>query len=672
MSGNERLLANAIRFLSIDAVQRASSGHPGMPMGMADIATVLWRDFLQFNPVDPKWFNRDRFILSNGHGSMLHYALLHLSGYDLSIEDIKNFRQMESKTPGHPEWGETVGVETTTGPLGQGLANAVGMAVAEKMLAAEFNRDDFSIVDHHTYVCIGDGCLMEGVSHEVASLAGTLGLNKLIALYDDNGISIDGSVDGWFTDNTPERFRAYGWKVIAVVDGHDADSIRQAIEQAREESNRPTLICFQTQIGYGSPNRAGTSDSHGAPLGEEEIRLTREQLDWPYAPFEIPPEIYQAWDARERGDSLQESWNQLFARYESIHPQLAADFVRRMRGHFFENVMAQSQEFIADLQRSQTPLATRKSSQQCIEFFASKMPELVGGSADLTGSNGTRWSTAQCIDAQDCSGKYINYGVREFGMSAIMNGLALHGGFVPFAGTFLVFSDYARNAIRLSALMKQKVIYVYTHDSIGLGEDGPTHQPIEHAASLRLIPNLMVWRPADSVETAVAWQESLLHSGPSALLLSRQTLPAYQRNSEQLSQVSRGGYVVEYEQGECDGVFVATGSEVELAMQAARQLSEDGVHVRVVSMPCVKRFLSQDLSYQDHVLSPEMNVRVVIEAGSTAAWYQIAGRLGRVIGIDHFGYSAPHKEVYEACGLTLDTVIRAMRECLQEKLIAQQ
>ena len=672
MSNNERFMANAVRFLSIDAVQQASSGHPGMPMGMADIATVLWCDYLQFNPEDPKWFNRDRFVLSNGHGSMLHYALLHLSGYDLTIDDIKSFRCFESKTPGHPEWGETVGVETTTGPLGQGLANAVGLAIAEKMLASEFNRDGFSIMDHHTYVCVGDGCLMEGISHEAASLAGTLGLNKLIALYDDNGISIDGAVEGWFTENTPERFRAYGWNVIALVDGHDADAIRHAIAQAHEETDRPTLICFQTQIGFGSPNRAGTAGAHGAPLGADEIQLTREQLDWPHAPFEIPQDIYAAWDARERGEAVQQHWNALFAQYESRYPQLAAEFLRRMKGHFFENMMAESQEFITELQRTQQPLATRKSSQQCIEFFASKMSELVGGSADLTGSNGTRWSTAQCIDARDCSGKYINYGVREFGMSAMMNGLALHGGFVPFAGTFLVFSDYARNAVRLSALMKQKVIYVYTHDSIGLGEDGPTHQPIEHAASLRLIPNLMVWRPADSVETAVAWQEALLHTGPSALLLSRQTLPAYQRNSEQLMQVSRGGYVIEYEQGECDGAFIATGSEVELVVQAALQLREDGVHVRVVSMPCVKRFLAQDLSYQDHVLSSDMDVRVVVEAGSTAAWYQIAGRFGRVVGVDHFGYSAPYKEVYEACGLTVDTVVRSMRACLQEKLIAQQ
>ncbi len=541
MTQNEQKLANAIRFLSIDAVQRANSGHPGMPMGMADIVTVLWRQFLQFNPADPEWFNRDRFVLSNGHGSMLHYALLHLSGYAVSVDDLKNFRQFESNTPGHPELGETAGVETTTGPLGQGLANGVGMAIAERMLAAQFNREQFPIIDHYTYICVGDGCLMEGISHEACSLAGTLGLGKLIVLYDDNGISIDGKVEGWFTDNTPQRFQAYGWQVIEAVDGHDPLAIHAALTAARADSSKPTLICCRTQIGFGSPNKVGTAGSHGAPLGEAEIQLTREQLNWPYAPFEIPEDVYAAWDASDRGTSQQAQWQQLFKKYSAAYPELAVELTRRMQGHLPENFKQQSADFVQKLQAEQQPLATRKSSQQAIEFYTKALAEMIGGSADLTGSNGTRWSTAKCIDGNNFNGRYINYGVREFAMSAIMNGLAVHGGFVPFAGTFLVFSDYARNAVRLSALMRQKVIYIYTHDSIGLGEDGPTHQPIEHAAMLRLTPNLMVWRPADSVETAVAWQEALLTQGPSTLLLSRQTLPAYKRDHEQLSQVARGG-----------------------------------------------------------------------------------------------------------------------------------
>jgi transketolase len=672
MTENDQNLANAIRFLSIDAVQRANSGHPGMPMGMADIVTVLWRQFLHFNPADPEWFNRDRFLLSNGHGSMLHYALLHLSGYAVSIDDLKNFRQFESNTPGHPEFGETVGVETTTGPLGQGLANGVGMAIAERMLAAQFNREQFPIVDHHTYVCVGDGCLMEGISHEACSLAGTLGLGKLIVLYDDNGISIDGAVDGWFTDNTPQRFEAYGWQVIDPVDGHDPTAIHAALTAARADTSKPTLICCKTQIGYGSPNKVGTAGSHGAPLGEDEIQLTREQLNWPHAPFDIPDEVYAAWNAGERGGSQQALWEQLFEKYSAAYPELAVELTRRMQGYLPENFKQQSADFVQQLQVEQQPLATRKSSQQAIEFYTGVLSEMIGGSADLTGSNGTRWSAATCIDGGNFNGRYINYGVREFAMSAIMNGLALHGGFVPFAGTFLVFSDYARNAVRLSALMRQKVIFVYTHDSIGLGEDGPTHQPIEHAAMLRLTPNLMVWRPADSVETAVAWQEALLNQGPSSLLLSRQTLPAYERDHEQLSQVARGGYVLQYEKGECDGIIMATGSEVEIAIEAAQQLLAEGLHVRVVSMPCVKRFLAQDASYKDHVLSPDIDVRVAIEAGSTAGWYQFVGHQGRVIGIDRFGFSAPCKQVYEACGVTVMAATQAFRDCLQQKLIAQQ
>jgi transketolase len=671
MLDNEQKLANAIRFLSMDAVQRANSGHPGMPMGMADIATVLWRKFLQFNPADPEWFNRDRFILSNGHGSMLHYALLHLSGYAVSLDDIKNFRQFESNTPGHPEFGETPGIETTTGPLGQGLANAVGMALAERMLAAQFNRDQFSIVDHYTYVCVGDGCLMEGISHEACSLAGTLELGKLIVLYDDNGISIDGDVTGWFTDDTPQRFAAYGWQVIDAVDGHDPLAIDAALESARADVTKPTLICCKTKIGFGSPNKVGTAGSHGAPLGEEEIQLTRDQLDWPHAPFMIPEDIYSAWDATEVGAARQATWNELFQDYTIAYPDLAAEYTRRMQGRLPESFKQQATDFVQELQSTQQPLATRKSSQQSIEFFANILAEMVGGSADLTGSNGTRWSAAKCITGKNFNANYINYGVREFAMSAIMNGLSLHGGFIPFAGTFLVFSDYARNAVRLSALMRQKVVYVYTHDSIGLGEDGPTHQPIEHASMLRLTPNLMVWRPADSVETAVAWQESILTQSPSALLLSRQTLPAYERDEEQLSQVSRGGYVLQYEQAECDGILIATGSEVAIAIDAAQALLADGVHVRVVSMPCVKRFLAQDVSYRDHVLSPDIDVRVAVEAGSSSGWYQFVGTQGRVIGIDRFGFSAPCQQVYEACGITVAAVTQAIKDCLQQKLVAQ-
>jgi transketolase len=671
MSGKEQDLANAVRFLSIDAVERAQSGHPGMPMGMADIATVLWREVLKGNPADPRWCDRDRFVLSNGHGSMLLYALLHLKGYAVTLDDLKNFRQFESNTPGHPEWGETAGVETTTGPLGQGLANGVGMAIAERMMAAEFNQADHSVVDHHTYVFVGDGCLMEGVSHEACSLAGTLGLGKLIVLYDDNGISIDGEVSGWFTDNTVARFEAYNWHVIATVDGHDPEAIRQALASAKEETSRPTLICCQTQIGFGAPNKSNTAGAHGAPLGGEEVSLTREALNWPHAPFEIPADISAAWDGHEQGEAQQMEWNRRFARYESEYPALAAEFLRRVQGHLPEQLASLSQDFIRDTQRQAKPMATRKASLQCIEFFADKAAELIGGSADLSGSNCTKWSTAKSIASSDFSARYIDYGVREFGMSAMMNGLALHGGFIPFAGTFLVFSDYARNAIRLSALMRQKVIYVFTHDSIGLGEDGPTHQPIEHAAMLRLTPHLMVWRPADAVETAVAWQQALNYSGPSAMLLSRQTLPAYQRSDTQLNDVARGGYVLQHEQGECAGVLVATGSEVEIAMQAAEKCREQGINVRVVSMPCVKRFFAQDKSYQQQVLPDDLDVRVVIEAGSTAAWQGVAGRWGRVIGIDQFGYSAPFQSVYKACGVTTEAVVEAMQSCLQQKLIAQ-
>jgi len=644
--------ANALRVLAMDAVQKANSGHPGMPMGMADIAEVLWRDFLRVNPNNPNWANRDRFVLSNGHGAMLLYGLLHLSGFDLSIEDIKNFRQLNSKTPGHPECTDTPGVETTTGPLGQGLANGVGMAIAEKSLAAHFNRGEHVIVDHYTYVFAGDGCLMEGISHEACSLAGTLGLGKLIVFYDDNGISIDGEVSGWFTDDTPKRFDAYQWHVIPDVDGHDADAISAAIEAAKADTNRPTLICCKTKIGYGSPNMVGTAASHGAPLGDDEIAKTREALAWPHAPFDIPEDIQSAWDAREKGRAAENSWNKTFAKYETAYPELAAEFLRRYHRALPEDWQQKTEDFIQDTQKKADATATRKASLACLNAFSPMLPELMGGSADLTGSNCTAWSNAKILSKADFTGDYIEYGVREFAMSAICNGLALHGGFIPFSGTFLVFSDYARNAVRLSALMKQRVIYVYTHDSIGLGEDGPTHQPIEHASSLRLIPGFNVWRPCDLTETAVAWQQAIAHSGPTGLLLTRQTLAHQTRTEAAVKNIQRGGYVLFDKTGRPDGLIIATGSEVELAIEAATQLGDDGIDVRVVSMPCCEVFRSQDKAYRESVIPHHIKARVAIEAGISDYWYGFVGDAGVVIGIDRFGKSAPANAVYADLGLT--------------------
>jgi transketolase len=654
-----RALAHAIRFLSIDAVELAQSGHPGMPLGMADIATVLWTKFLKHNPKNPSWFNRDRFVLSNGHGSMLLYALLHLSGYALTIDDLKQFRQLHSKTPGHPELGYTPGVETTTGPLGQGFANAVGMALAEKILAARFNTA-YEIVNHFTYVFLGDGCLMEGVSHEAASLAGTLGLGKLIAFYDDNGISIDGQVESWFTDDTPARFRAYHWHVIDNVDGHDLQAVERAIEAARLETNKPSLICCKTTIGYGSL-LAGTEKVHGSPLGAADIAQIRTELDWPYPPFSIPESIYEAWDHVEQGAIDENQWLQLCDDYKARHPLEYAEFLRQIHGDLPDHWKMQSSQFIESIRLNDKPLATRKASQQCIEAFAASLPELFGGSADLTGSNLTNWSGSKAIDHEHFSGNYLYYGVREFGMSAIMNGIAVHGGLIPYGGTFLVFSDYARNAVRLSALMKQRVIYVYTHDSIGLGEDGPTHQPVEHAAMLRMTPNLQVWRPADLMETAVAWQQAILHRhGPSCLLLSRQNLPALTHSNHGAELIARGGYILQDTPQSPDVILIATGSEVQLALAAANQVMERGIAVRVVSMPCAERFLEQDAAYQEQVLPATNRNRIAIEAAATGYWYRFVGLDGTVIGIDQFGASAPLKALYDYFGITLETIIKAI------------
>ncbi|MBP9726803.1 MAG: transketolase [Gammaproteobacteria bacterium] len=648
MSSQFQLMANALRALSIDAVNQASSGHPGMPMGMADIATVLWKQFLKHNPKDPQWWNRDRFILSNGHGSMLQYALLHLTGYDLALEELKNFRQLHSKTPGHPEYGETPGVEATTGQLGQGLANAVGMALAEKILAAEYNQEDFPIIDHFTYVFMGDGCLMEGISHEVCSLAGTWGLGKLIAFWDDNGISIDGDVAGWFTDNTPERFRAYGWQVITQVDGHNPAEITAAIKTAQKETNSPTLICCKTVIGFGSPHRAGTADVHGSPLGAEEARLSKVQLEWPYAAFEIPQEIYAAWNATEVGEQQERQWDKLWHEYQIKYPALAKTLLRRKNHLLPENWLEMMQNLILKTREKPQKMATRKSSQFCLNDLANALPELIGGSADLTGSNGTLWKDASIFSAVNPSGRYIHYGVREFGMSAIMNGVALYGGFIPFGGTFLTFSDYARNAVRMAAMMKQKVIFVYTHDSIGLGEDGPTHQSIEHTASLRLIPFLHVWRPCDITETAIAWQSAIEYSAPTALLLTRQDVAFQARTDEQAKNISRGGYVLLEPSDQLRGIILATGSEVEIAMNVAKKLSG----IRVVSMPCVEIFLKQPADYQNKVLPAEIINRVAIEAGVPDTWYRFVGTQGKVLGIERFGLSAPAEKIYEYFGLT--------------------
>ena len=661
-----KVLANAIRVLSMDAVQKANSGHPGAPMGMADIAEVLWRDFLKHNPTNPKWADRDRFVLSNGHGSMLIYSLLHLTGYDLSIEDLKQFRQLHSKTPGHPEYGYAPGVETTTGPLGQGITNAVGMAIAEKTLAGQFNREGHEIVDHYTYAFLGDGCLMEGISHEACSLAGTLGLGKLIAFYDDNNISIDGHVDGWFSDDTAQRFEAYGWQVIRNVDGHDAEQIKFAIENAKAEKDRPTLIICKTIIGYGSPNKSASHDCHGAPLGNEEIELTRKALNWTYAPFEIPADVYAQWDAKAKGAEQERAWDAKFAAYVAAYPELAAEFKRRVSGELPANWAKESQAFVEKLQANPAAIASRKASQNAIEAYAHVLPELLGGSADLASSNLTLWSGSKPIRADhNVDGNYINYGVREFGMSAIMNGIALHGGFIPYGATFLMFYEYAHNAVRMAALMKQRSIFVYTHDSIGLGEDGPTHQPVEQTASLRYIPNLETWRPADQVESAVAWKAAIERKeGPSALIFTRQNLQQQPRTAAQLADIARGGYILKDCAGTPDLIFIATGSEVELAVKAAEVLEAEGKKVRVVSMPSTNVFDKQDAAYREAVLPKAVTKRVAIEAQLSDFWYKYVGFEGKIVGMNSFGESAPANELFKLFGFTVENVVAKAKEIL--------
>ena len=658
---SRRDLANALRFLAIDAVEAAKSGHPGMPMGMADIAEVLWNDFLSHSPNNPKWFNRDRFVLSNGHGSMLVYGLLHLSGYDLPLEELRNFRQLHSKTAGHPEFGHTPGVETTTGPLGQGLANAVGMALAEQLLAQRFNRPEFDIVDHHTWVFLGDGCLMEGISHEVASLAGTWGLGKLIAFWDDNRISIDGDTSGWFTDDTAARFEAYGWQVIRKVDGHDPQEIAQAIKTAQAEAGKPTLICCRTTIGFGSPGKAGKESSHGAPLGKDEVAATREALGWPHAPFEIPAEIRDGWRAGNSGLVREEQWNRRFDAYAKAYPELAAELVRRSHGELPEDFADAAQAYIARLQSDGPVVASRKASQMALDAFGPLLPELIGGSADLAHSNLTLWKGSKSVTSGDPSANYIHYGVREFGMSAISNGLALHGGFIPYDATFLVFSDYSRNALRMSALIPTRAIHVFTHDSIGLGEDGPTHQPVEHLAALRYIPNNDVWRPCDAVESAVSWQAAIERTdGPSCLVFSRQNLAHQPRTHHQLAGIARGGYVLsDPGEGRFDLILVATGSEVELAMEAMRRLADKGIKARVVSMPCAEVFARQPIEWREGVLPGWCRKRVAVEAGVTGYWRQFVGLDGAVVGIDQFGASAPADKLYQHFGITADAVVDA-------------
>ncbi|WP_374601189.1 transketolase [Arenimonas sp.] len=658
---SRRDLANALRFLAIDAVEAAKSGHPGMPMGMADIAEVLWNDFLSHNPNNPKWFNRDRFVLSNGHGSMLVYGLLHLSGYDLPIEELRNFRQLHSKTAGHPEFGHTPGVETTTGPLGQGLANAVGMALAEQLLAQRFNRPEFDIVDHHTWVFLGDGCLMEGISHEVASLAGTWGLGKLIAFWDDNRISIDGDTSGWFTDDTAARFEAYGWQVIRKVDGHEPQEIAQAIRTAQAETGKPTLICCRTTIGFGSPGKAGKESSHGAPLGKDEVAATREALGWPHAPFEIPADIRDGWRAGNSGLVREEQWNQRFDAYAKAYPELAAELVRRSHGELPEDFAEAAQAYIAKLQSEGPVVASRKASQMALDAFGPLLPELIGGSADLAHSNLTLWKGSKSVTSGDASANYVHYGVREFGMSAISNGLALHGGFIPYDATFLVFSDYSRNALRMSALIPTRAIHVFTHDSIGLGEDGPTHQPVEHLAALRYIPNNDVWRPCDAVESAVCWQAAIERTdGPSCLVFSRQNLAHQPRSEQQLADIARGGYVLsDPGEGTFDLILVATGSEVELAMEAMRRLADKGLKARVVSMPCAEVFARQPIEWREGVLPGWCRKRVAVEAGVTGYWRQFVGLDGAVVGIDQFGASAPADKLFQHFGITVDAVVDA-------------
>ena len=659
-----RQLANAIRALSMDAVQKAKSGHPGAPMGMADIAEVLWNDYLQHNPANPDWADRDRFVLSNGHGSMLLYSLLHLSGYDLGIEDLKQFRQLHSRTPGHPEYGYAPGIETTTGPLGQGITNAVGMATAEKVLAAQFNRDGHNIVDHYTYAFMGDGCMMEGISHESCSLAGTLKLGKLMAFWDDNGISIDGRVSGWFTDDTPKRFEAYQWHVVRGVDGHDPDSIRKAIEAARAVTDKPSLICCKTVIGFGAPNLAGTHDCHGAPLGDDEIAATRENIGWSYAPFEVPDDIYAGWNAKNKGARDEADWNTVFDAYKEAHPDLAAAFEQRMAGELPADWEAKSQDFIAAVNDKAETIASRKASQNTLNGYGPLLPELLGGSADLAGSNLTIWSGSEDIN-KGTGGNYIHYGVREFGMSAIMNGIALHGGFIPYGATFLMFSEYARNALRMAALMKAHSIFVYTHDSIGLGEDGPTHQPVEQTATLRMIPHMLVWRPCDAVESAVAWKAAVDNSaGPSCLIFSRQNLPHQQRTGDQIAAIGRGGYILRDCDGTPDAIIIGTGSEVSLATEAAEVLAAKGKNIRVVSMPSTNVFDSQDAAYRESVLPAAVTARVAVEAGVTDYWRKYVGLDGKVIGLDTFGESAPAGEVYKHFGITTENVAKAVEDVL--------
>ena len=657
---SRRDLANAVRALSMDAVQKANSGHPGAPMGMADIAEVLWNDHLQHNPTNPNWSNRDRFVLSNGHGSMLIYSLLHLTGYELPMEELKNFRQLHSKTPGHPEYGYAPGVETTTGPLGQGITNAVGMAIAEKALAGQFNQKDHAVIDHHTYVFLGDGCLMEGISHEACSLAGTLGLGKLIAFWDDNGISIDGHVEGWFTDDTPKRFESYGWHVIADVDGHDPQAIQKAIETAKSMTDKPTMICCKTTIGFGSPNKAGTHTCHGEALGQEEINLTKAALGWDHEAFDIPDDIYDGWDAKRKGKEAEQKWNDKFAAYKAAYPELAAEYERRMAGDLPTEWAAKSAEFIAKVAEEAKSPATRAASLAAIEAYSPLVPELFGGSADLGGSNKTEWSGYKPIISHE-DANYVNYGVREFGMSAMMNGIALHGGLIPFGATFLMFSEYARNAIRMAALMKIRSIFVFTHDSIGLGEDGPTHQAVEQIPTLRMIPHMHVWRACDAVESAVSWQQAIeRQEGPSCLIFSRQGLAHQQRTDEQVEAIKKGGYILKDCDGTPDAIIIATGSEVELAVGAAEQLSDK--NIRVVSMPSTNVFDEQDDSYKESVLPASVTARVAVEAAVTEGWYKYVGLNGKVVGIDRFGESAPAGELFKYFGFTVDNVVNAVKE----------
>lgn len=657
-STNRQQLANAIRVLSADAVQQANSGHPGAPMGMADIAEVLWNDFLSHNPKNPNWHNRDRFVLSNGHGSMLIYSLLHLTGYDLSADDLKNFRQLHSKTPGHPEYGYTPGVETTTGPLGQGIANAIGMAIAEKTLSAQFNTQEHTIVDHNTYTFMGDGCLMEGISHEACSLAGTLGLGKLVAFWDDNGISIDGEVEGWFTDDTPARFEAYGWHVIAGVDGHNADELHAAIAKAKAETSKPTLICCKTVIGKGSPNKQGTENCHGAPLGADEITLVREGLSWDAAPFDVPADIKAAWDGSAKGADAEQAWQSTFDAYQAANPEKASEFLRRMTGELPANWADQTAKLVNQVNEEAATIASRKASLNSLNQLGPLLPELIGGSADLAGSNYTIWSGSKGINADDASGNYLYFGVREFAMAAISNGIALHGGFKAYGGTFLVFADYMRNGMRMSALMKQPVIYVLTHDSIGLGEDGPTHQPIEHVASLRLIPNMSLWRPCDAVESLVAWKMAIeTQDKPSSLVFSRQNLAHQTRSPEQIANIEKGGYILKDSAGTPDVILIATGSEVALAVDASKTLEGKGYAVRVVSMPSTDHFDAQDSAYKESVLPTSVTKRVALEAGIADYWYKYVGLQGAVVGMNSFGESAPAGLLFEHFGFTVDNVV---------------